>query len=69
VFGQILALVAALILGFAAVAILYLLGMRTKFPPTIKAMIWFTRTVMKPAPDEVGGHPRGVRVGDPVLRP
>jgi hypothetical protein len=57
VFGQILALVAVLILGLVGVAILFLLGMRAKFPPTIKAMIWFTRTVMNPRQMKSAGTP------------
>jgi deazaflavin-dependent oxidoreductase (nitroreductase family) len=57
VFGQILVLVAILLLGLAAVAILYLLGMRAKFPPTINAMIWFTRTVMNPRQMKSAGKP------------
>jgi deazaflavin-dependent oxidoreductase (nitroreductase family) len=57
VFGQILAFVAVLLIGLAAVAILWFLGMRTKFPPTIKAMIWFTRTVMNPSQMKSAGTP------------
>ena len=52
-----LALVAVLLLGLVAVAILYLLGMRAKFPLTIKAMIWFTRTVMNPRQMKSAGTP------------
>lgn len=47
-FGQLLVLVAALLLGLAALAILFLLGMRVKSRLTVKAMIWFTRTLMNP---------------------
>jgi len=57
VFGQILAVVAVLFLGLAAVAILWLLGMRAKFPPTIKAMVWLTRTVMNPRQMRSAGTP------------
>jgi deazaflavin-dependent oxidoreductase (nitroreductase family) len=57
VFGQILAVVAVLLLGLLAVAILWMLGMRAKFPPTIKAMIWFTRTVMNPRQMKSAGTP------------
>jgi deazaflavin-dependent oxidoreductase (nitroreductase family) len=57
VFGQVLAFVAVLLIGLTAVAILYLLGMRAKFPPTIKVMIWFTRTVMNPHQMKSAGTP------------
>jgi deazaflavin-dependent oxidoreductase (nitroreductase family) len=57
VFGQILPVVAVLLLGLLAVAILWMLGMRAKFPPTIKAMIWFTRTVMNPRQMQSAGTP------------
>jgi deazaflavin-dependent oxidoreductase (nitroreductase family) len=57
VFGQILAFMAVLLIGLAAVAILWFLGMRTKFPPTMKAMIWFTRTVMNPSQMKSAGTP------------
>ncbi len=55
--GQILAVVAVLFIGLAAVAILWFLGMRAKFPPTVKAMIWFTRTVMNPRQMQSAGTP------------
>jgi hypothetical protein len=48
VFGQIVVILVALLVGLAAVAMLWLLGMRTRFPPTVKAMAWFTRTIMNP---------------------
>src|ERR1035437_8368321 len=57
VLGQILAVVAVLFIGLAAVAILSLLGMRAKFAPTINAMIWFTRTVMNPRQMKSAGTP------------
>jgi hypothetical protein len=56
-FGQILAIVAALLIGLATIALLWWLGMRTKFPPTMKAMIWFTRTVMNPVQMKSAGTP------------
>lgn len=56
-FGQILTVVAVLFIGLAAIAILWLLGMRAKFRPTVKAMIWFIRTVMNPRQMESADAP------------
>jgi deazaflavin-dependent oxidoreductase (nitroreductase family) len=57
VFGQVIALAAALVVGAAALGILFLVGMRAKSPLVQRPIVWFSKRFMNPQQMRTAGTP------------
>ncbi len=66
---QLATLAGALFVGLAAIALVYLLGMRAKSPLVLRPPHPAPARDHQPPPDAIGGHARSVRVRDPASRP
>ena len=53
----VLTVLAGLAMAIAAVAIVFVLGMRTKSPIVLRPLIWFSRRFMNPAQMRTAGRP------------
>ena len=56
-FGLILGIAGALILTMAAIGVVFVLGMRTKSPLVLGAVIWLTKHVFNPIGMKTAGQP------------
>lgn len=55
--GQVIVLAAALVVGVAALGILFVLGMRAKSPLVQRPIVWFSKRFMNPQQMKTAGTP------------
>lgn len=56
-FGQVIALAGALVVGVVALGILFVLGMRAKSPLVQRPIVWFSKRFMNPQQMKTAGTP------------